>query len=195
MSSTLQGRGRSPRRCLIIVTGLPATGKSRFARTLASSLDLPLLAKDAIKEPLLDALGAVDAAASRRLSDLSFELLFALAAQIPGPGLILEGNFRRGEHELRLVPLLTPATSVAQVLCRLDEAGRRARLVARAQDAARHPGHRDSQAAGLGADTPTDQFLDLPGTRLELAGDASEHRTGALILELAHGLRPRSGRP
>ncbi|MGH8284210.1 MAG: AAA family ATPase [Steroidobacteraceae bacterium] len=57
---------------LIIVTGLPASGKTTLARGLAARHRVPLLAKDLVKEPLLDALGAEDALASRRLSDASF---------------------------------------------------------------------------------------------------------------------------
>jgi predicted kinase len=177
--------------CLIIVTGLPATGKSRFAEALARTLGLPLLAKDAIKEPLLDRLHPVDAAGSRRLSDLSFALLFLLAPQLPGRGLILEGNFRRGEHEPQLAALLASAASSAQVLCTLDERQRLARLVARGADPARHRGHRDADAAVPAAGAVMDQYLDLPGERLQLAGDAPDSATDALILELAHALRRR----
>src|SRR5215831_11909617 len=86
---------------VIVVTGLPGVGKSTLARELAGRYRMPMLAKDFIKEPLLDVLGAQDAAASRRLSDASFAALFRLAAEWVrgGHGFILEGNFRPGEHE------------------------------------------------------------------------------------------------
>ena len=173
---------------LIIVTGMPATGKSRFAAALQRALGFTLLAKDAIKEPLLDLLQPADAASSRRLSDLSFALLFLLAPQLPGRGLILEGNFR-GEHEPQLRALQACATSSAQVLCTLDENLRRARLAARRTDPARHRGHRDGDAAVATTAAAADEYLDLPGERLGLAGDAPDFVTDALILELAHVLR------
>src|SRR5690349_7421308 len=86
---------------VILITGLPATGKTTLARTVAARYGLPLVAKDLIKEPLLDVLGASDAAQSRRLSDASFAILFAIARELHAAGvdMLLEGNFRPGEHE------------------------------------------------------------------------------------------------
>jgi adenylate kinase family enzyme len=39
---------------LIIITGLPGTGKTTLARDLAKRYGLPLLSKDTIKERLMD---------------------------------------------------------------------------------------------------------------------------------------------
>lgn len=47
---------------VILVNGLPATGKTTLARRIATDLRLPLLAKDAIKETLFDTLGWSDRA-------------------------------------------------------------------------------------------------------------------------------------
>jgi predicted kinase len=159
---------------LILVTGLPATGKSTLARKLARRYGLPLICKDTIKEPLLDALGASDRAQSRRLSDASFAVMFALARDLlsAGSDVILEGNFRPGEHEASLRTALSScdvdvagAVRVAQVLCRVAAAERLARLAARAGDAARHAGHRDAQLANDHLQTPS-AFLELSGERL-----------------------------
>src|SRR5512141_519715 len=124
---------------VIVITGLPCAGKSTLAHELARRYRLPLLAKDFIKEPLLDVLGSVDAAHSRRLSDASFATLFRLATEWAGGGhdFILEGNFRPGEHEAPLHNVFTSAHGV-QVLCRVPEAERLARLADREQNPARH---------------------------------------------------------
>ncbi|MGQ0835204.1 MAG: AAA family ATPase [Gammaproteobacteria bacterium] len=160
---------------LIIVTGLPASGKTTLARGLAARYRVPLLAKDLVKEPLLDALGAQDALASRRLSDASFLVLAAIATELlrAGGSCIIEGNFRTGEHDALLRPLLAESGVVAQVLCRVDERERIARLRARRHDARRHPGHRDfEQADAPPAGRSADAFLDLPGERLTFGANA-----------------------
>jgi predicted kinase len=175
-------------RGLFLVTGLPATGKSTLARALARALAVPLLAKDAIKEPLLEILGAEDPAASRRLSDASFAALFALAdAQLAATGaVVLEGNFRVGEHEPALRALLVRhAVPCTQVLCRVPEPLRQTRLKARAADATRHPGHRDG--VWVTAATATDDYLDLEGPRYLHDGAMVETAHGsALIRSLTH---------
>jgi predicted kinase len=166
-----------PGRALVIVTGLPASGKSTFVARLALRTGLEAIAKDALKEALFARLGTGDAAWSRQLSDAAFAGLFAQAAARLGSGAdaAIEGNFRAGEHEraiLEACQVAGAATRIAQVLCRIDEPRRIARLAARVASGARHAGHLDAEAlaatragraAGPGA--PSDRFLDLPGER------------------------------
>jgi predicted kinase len=154
---------------LLLVTGLPGSGKSTLARLLAQRYGVVLLSKDLIKEPLLDALGSGDLTHSRLLSDASFAVLFAVARAIVAVNLdvILEGNFRPGEHEKALAAI--PALRFVQVLCRIDEATRLGRLAHRARHEARHVGHRDADSA-VSAQRSADAFLELPGERLALDG-------------------------
>lgn len=156
---------------LIILTGLPATGKSTLAAALATATGWPLLAKDAVKEPLMAQLPDYGAAHSRRLSDASFALLFAALPRVlvTAPGAILEGNFRCGEHEAALGAHCVERP-VLQVLCRLPEPQRHARVAARAAAGRRDPGH--TLAGQLRYDARCDRFLALPGERIQLAGDA-----------------------
>jgi predicted kinase len=165
---------------LLLITGLPASGKSTLAKRLSQRYGLPLLAKDCIKEPLLDVLGAQTPAQSRKLSDASFAVMFALARELVqgSTGFILEGNFRPGEHEAPLQSLLSAGSvSLAQVLCRIDEAQRLHRLASRGSDSARHPGHRDAHLISA-AGRVSDAFLSLAGERMLYEGD--EHTLLAL---------------
>jgi predicted kinase len=148
---------------LLLITGLPGTGKTTLARRLALRFGAPFVGKDVIKEPLLNILGAGNAAHSRLLSDASFAVLFAIARELlaTNTDLILEGNFRPGEHEDALAVL--SGARLAQVLCRSDEPARLARLAARRQ--ARHAGHRDADTAVV-TQRASDAFLALRGERL-----------------------------
>jgi predicted kinase len=150
---------------LIIITGLPGTGKTTLALRLAQRHALPLIRKDTIKEPLMDVLGS--SVPSRVLSNISFAVMFSMAQELLalGDSLILEGNFRSGEHEAQLLaalPVIRP--TIVQVLCSANENERRSRLLQRAGDPARHAGHRD--AGQLEPAAACDSFLELPGERL-----------------------------
>lgn len=155
-----------PQPRLILVTGLPGSGKSELARSLARDCAAALIAKDAIKEAMMDG-GPLPMHVSRKLSDVAFAVMFALAKETlaAGAALMLEGNFRAGQHEPPLLAAL-PAQPIiiVQLLCRAPEDLRQRRLAARAADPRRHPGHHDAQQAAPVA--ACDGFLELPGERL-----------------------------
>jgi predicted kinase len=98
---------------VVVVTGLPGAGKTTLARSLAVSLGLPLIARDTIKEAMGEVLGPVDGARSRELGGASYEVLFAVAAEVPGT-VIIESNF--GERSVPTILALAAAPPV-QVFC------------------------------------------------------------------------------
>jgi predicted kinase len=125
---------------LVMVTGMPSSGKTSVAEELARRLRLPLVAKDEIKESLYESLGADDVASSGRLGAAAFALIFALARTMLGScvSVIVEGNFFH-DHEAEFVAL--PPHRLVQLHCHaplpvlLDRYARRSR----------HPGHHDTE--------------------------------------------------
>jgi predicted kinase len=126
-----------PSPLFVAVSGPPGSGKSTVAEPLARELGLPLIAKDTIKEALMDALGVPDVEASKRLGAAAIEVMLAVAAASP-VGAVLDCNFRR---TLALGDLRRLPGKVVEVFCRCDEDVAWDRFEARA--GTRHPGHFD----------------------------------------------------
>ena len=129
---------------VILVNGLPATGKTTLAQRLATDLRLPLLAKDAIKETLFDTLGWSDRAWSRRLGAATIALLYTLLEEQlrAGRPCVVECNFvpDRDTRRWRDLAQTYPFTPF-QILCVSDGPTLYARYCDRARSDERHPGH------------------------------------------------------
>jgi len=67
----------------IVVSGLPASGKSTLGRAIAKALRLPMLDKDEILEALFENRGIGDADWRRRLSRIADQELIEQATKLP----------------------------------------------------------------------------------------------------------------
>ena len=127
----------------MIVTGPPAGGKTSIAAALRDGLELPLLAKDTLKETLGGVLRTTEREASRQLGLAVFETIGLLVRELLSArvSLIVEGNFRAAST---LFDDLPPAR-IVQLHVSAPPHLLRERLVAR--DTHRHPVHYDRAAA------------------------------------------------
>lgn len=81
---------------LIIIAGMPASGKSTYARKLSRTLGYPIIEKDNIKEELFDTLGFKCYAEKRQHDVAATAVLLRVADDMLscGQSLILVNNFR-----------------------------------------------------------------------------------------------------
>jgi predicted kinase len=131
---------------VIILTGLPATGKTTLGKRLAPMLGLPCLHKDGIKELLFERFGAEDREESRRLGRACYDLLyyFAEIQLAVGRSLMMESNFdpRYATQEFLRLKTLHPFEPF-QILCKTDGDTLLRRFHERAVSGERHPAHMD----------------------------------------------------
>lgn len=167
---------------LIVVTGMPSSGKTTVAEGLAARLCLPLIAKDDIKESLYESLGAGSVEASGALGTAAYGLIFALARTMLGSGVsvIVEANFFRdqeGEFEA------LPPHRLVQLHCEAPLAV----LLERYASRSRHEGHHDAEKI---KELPA-RFESRAHSALRVRGDLVElDTTQALDLEaLADAVR------
>ncbi|MBW3587918.1 MAG: ATP-binding protein [Actinobacteria bacterium] len=125
------------RRPFVVVSGPPASGKTTLATAIASELRLPLIAKDTIKDALMEVLPVPDVEASRQLGRAAVRAMLAVAAASP-VGAVVESNFYRSVAgpEIGKLP-----GRVVEVFCRCDTEIAASRYHERA--GTRHAGHFD----------------------------------------------------
>jgi predicted kinase len=151
---------------LVIVAGAPATGKTTLARTLGTSLGLPVITKDDVKEALATPFPTGDRDWSRHLGAAAYGALFAVAELIlaAGHGLVLESNFRSGISDASLLALARVARTVV-IVCRTPDGLRRRRFEERAA-VGRHRVHVDSAVLDAWNEDDSEFLIDIGVPRL-----------------------------
>ncbi len=88
----------------ILVTGIPAAGKSTMAEAISERLKLPVISKDTVKELLFDHVGFQSREEKVKLGTASMEIMYYVAGQLmkAGQAFILENNFEySSEHGIK----------------------------------------------------------------------------------------------
>lgn len=85
----------------ILVTGIPAAGKSTMAEMMAEQLKLPVISKDAVKELLFDNVGFRSREEKVNLGIASMEIMYYVAGQLMSAGqpFIMENNFEYSSQQ------------------------------------------------------------------------------------------------
>ena len=122
---------------LVLVNGLPGSGKSTLGRSLALTLNAQLLSKDTVKEALAGCLD--DAADLRALGGIAMDTVWALAQAIPGIVVIDSWWFKpRDLHFARTGIRNTGASRAVELWCDVPSSTAKARYAARNRPALYH---------------------------------------------------------
>lgn len=167
----------------ILVAGLPAAGKTRFAEWLSARRKLPLISKDEIKERLFDTLGFGSREEKVRLGNAAYELMCHIAEREmrAGRGLLLENNFEDSSYEPLRSLLEKYGYTAITVRFSGDIETIYSRFLAREHSPDRHPGHiRNDRYPAEGAVPPTSLTLEQFAEGMERRGFA-RFRLGELV--------------
>lgn len=106
---------------LIIITGLPAAGKTTLASALGAQLQLPVVSKDDYKQVLLDLMPEDERLIRNSEAGKAGYFVMLKVAEVlltAGRSLIMETHFYRGVSELNLLPLAERhQAQVLQIFC------------------------------------------------------------------------------
>jgi len=131
---------------LILVTGAPASGKTRIGKQLATALAIPFFDKDNILESLFETLGIGDHQWRTRLSRASDEIFLNTLVQIPSA--VAVSYWRHPKYPSKdsgtpTTQLIDSKAFLIEVYCACDAAVAAKRFEART----RHAGHLDGVPA------------------------------------------------
>lgn len=107
---------------VVLVNGIPASGKSRVATALAAATGWPVLSLDDIKNPFLQHLDGVDRQFNRRLGIASYQAIWSVVASAPpGNTFIIDAWFGFQPKDcLKAYLAESGVTQLAEVWCQIS---------------------------------------------------------------------------
>lgn len=127
----------------ILVSGVPASGKTTMAKRLSQALNVPVFSKDAIKETLYDTVGFASRAQKVKLGEAAFAMMTQAADECLAHGLpvILENNFETATSPALRNMLVRRGCPVLTIMMTGDWEAIHARFLRRNASPERHRGH------------------------------------------------------
>ena len=165
---------------VVLVNGVPASGKSTLARLLAADTGWPLLALDTVKEALFAHLGAGDRERNRLLGRASYQAIFAAIGDFPaGATAIVDAWFGFQPREVLVEHLQRAGVErVVEVWLRASPELVAARYAERAKATNRRSSGPRVRAGARGAGAPRGAARRFPADRGRRAERVSDPRIG-----------------
>lgn len=165
---------------LIIIAGLPGTGKTTVSNELSKRLGFFCLHKDSVKESFYDSMKMSSLEESKRLGYPSVKMILDLAEEniARGVDIILESPFHMTDVGIVFAGWRERyKISILSAIMQLDEEERKKRFLARE----RHRSHYDQKRTG---DYPLEDvsFSYLPEKRLFLTADRPTHELAEVLV-------------
>ena len=129
---------------LILVLGLPGSGKTTLAKKISKEFDLPLLVKDDLKVMLFDVYGWKDREESMKAGTASYKIMdYIIEGQLCcGNSLIVEGTFNPVYDDAKFKKWQEKyGARYSQIYCYADADTIRQRFRERANTDSRHVSH------------------------------------------------------
>lgn len=134
---------------IVIITGLPCTGKTILAKKIESTFNIKLLTKDDFKEILFEKFGCNNREWSKKIGATSYDILYLLAEKLmkTKDSFIIESNFHPVYSSEILNILINKYDYYAiQIRCFTEGNLLFERFKIRANSSNRHPGHLDKES-------------------------------------------------
>lgn len=132
---------------IVVITGLPGTGKTTLSKQMADALGVPLIAKDAIKEIMYDTIGWSDKEFSGKLARATFGIIEYVVEENlrTGRSIIVEGNYAPKLASKQFQQWQEQyGCAITQIVCRTDLDVLAQRYLDRLKSGQRHEGHIDN---------------------------------------------------
>lgn len=131
---------------LIIISGLPGTGKTTLAKKIADELGFVMVSMDAIKEVMWDTMGHdFDFEFTDKIGKTAFELVFYfIELSLPkGVSLVIEAHFHPEINNERFNKLKEKyGANLVQIYCDCETEALRKRFSERMEKDSYHKGHK-----------------------------------------------------
>jgi predicted kinase len=129
---------------VVLINGLPGSGKTTLAGGLTDALGVPLFSKDSYKESLWHGAVRPDAAESSALGRRALRRLWADVAAQPGPAVVESFWFAPRDRDFVRVDLgAAGRTANLELWCDVDPTVARQRCRSRPRHPVHHPVHDD----------------------------------------------------